>query len=355
MADDVTDPDPTRPDHPDAAVLDELSKAFDGGSGGAGGGESSLNATRSARNTIAIGGDDDLPDAVYLDEELDRDDDSSGTVFIDDDGSGDAIAPKDATAPGIEPRIRQRRIGVRRAAGIRRLRWVLVGLLAAVLVIAALAVLGSSLFSVQEVSVGGNVYTDAEALEAVVDDLEGTPVLLVDTGDAERRLEEIPWVEDARVRTHFPDRVTIEIRERQPVAAMRGADDLFRVLDTDGRILAVIEGQPVAVVLIAGPGTLDLAAGEFAGVGHSSAAALVPKLTPSVRSRTEAILVTPDGTDLRLLLARENAATVEVRFGSAVGDTDQIEKLVRLETRLDDLDDPSVTVIDVSTAEVTVL
>ena len=39
----------------------------------------------------------------------------------------------------------------------------------------------------------------------------------------------------------------------------------------------------------------------------------------------------------------------------AIGDNEQIEKLVRLETRLEDVDDPSVTVIDVSTAEVTVL
>ena len=333
-ADDDTVPDGHAPDE---SVLDELSRAFGGG-----------------RATIAIGGDDDLPDAVYLDEELDRDD-SSGTVFIDDDGSSDAIAAKDATGAGIEPRIRQRRIGVRRAAGLRRLKWVLIGFGVLLVVVVALAVLGSSLFSVDQVAVSGNVYTDTDALQEVVDDIEGTPVLLVDTGEAEERLEAIPWVEDARVRTDFPDRVTIEIRERTPVATMQGADGLFRVLDREGRVLDVIEGQPVALVLIAGPGTLDMAAGEFASVGHSSAASMVLKLSPTIRERTESILVTPDGTDLRLIIGREDALPVEVRFGSAVGDNDQIEKLVRLETRLDDLDDLSVTVIDVSTAEVTVL
>ncbi|MGI9644824.1 MAG: cell division protein FtsQ/DivIB [Ilumatobacteraceae bacterium] len=328
----------------DGSSDESLDESSDGTASGASGGV-----------TIAIGAEDDFVDTVYLDDELARGDDSAGTVFIDDDGSGDAIAPKDATSQGIEPRMRQRRIGVARAAGLRRLKWVAVVVAVLAVIVAGLAVLGSSIFSVEEVAVTGNLYTDSDALDEVVEDLEGTPVLLVDTGDAERRLEAIPWVEDARVRTEFPDRVTIEIRERSPVATMRGIDGLFRVLDREGRVLEVIEGQPVAVVLIAGPGTLDLGQGEFAPVGYASASSMVLKLTPSVRARTEAMVVTEDGSDLRLYLTRDEGPPVEVRFGSAIGDGDQIEKLVRLESRLEDLDDPTVTIIDVSTIEVTVL
>jgi cell division protein FtsQ len=335
--------EPTPPDAavPDDTVLDELSRAF-----GVDDPEAFADAPRA---TIAIGGDD-LPDAVYLDDELAKDDSSAGTVFIDDDGTSDAIGPKEATSQGIEPRIRQRRIGVRRAAGLRRLKWVGLAIAVAIVLIAVLAVLGSSLFAVEEVSVGGNVYTDPDALQEVVDDLHGTPVLLVDTDAAERRLEAIAWVEQARVSTDFPDRVTIEIRERTPVSTMRGTDGLFRVLDRDGRILDVLEGQPVALVLISGPGTLDVASGEFASIGYASASSMVLKLTPSVRARLDSIQVTADGADLRMILTRENGAPVEVRFGSAVGDTDQFDKLVLLEARLEDLDDLTVSVIDVSTA-----
>ena len=107
-----------------------------------------------------------------------------------------------------------------------------------VVVVAALAVLGSSLFAVDEVEVTGNVYTDAAELQAVVDDLTGTPVLLVDTLAAEEQLESIPWVEDARVTTRFPNSATIEIRERTPLVAMPGADGQSRVLDREGRVLA---------------------------------------------------------------------------------------------------------------------
>ncbi len=309
------------------------------------------------RSTIAIGGNDDLPDAVYLDGDFDGDD--SGTVFIDDDGTGDAVAAKDATTPGIEPRLRQRRIGVNRAANRKRIKWAALAVFGVLIVLGILTVLGSSWFAIDDVDVTGAVYTDENRLELVVEDLLGTPALLADTEQAEQQLESIPWVEDARVRVDFPDSATIEIRERTPVATMAGVDGRFRVLDDEGRVLDVIEGQPVAFVLLSGPSTLDLAAGEFAPVGQASAASLVTKLTPSVRPHVLSIDVTDDGADLVLFLDpgawAEQTSPIRVRFGSAIGDSDQIEKLVRLEDQLDDLPDGTITEINVATNEVTVL
>ncbi len=65
------------------------------------------------------------------------------------------------------------------------------------------------------------------------------------------------------------------------------------------------------------------------------------------------MLVTPDGADLVMVLTSERGP-VEVRFGSALGENAQIEKLVRLQRTLDDIGTKPVTVIDVSTSEVTV-
>lgn len=309
------------------------------------------------RATIAIGGDDDFPDAVYLDGGLD--DVDSGTVFIDDDGTGDALPVKDATTPGIEPRLRQRRIGVNRAANRKRIKWVVLGAIGAVVVLGVLTVLGSGWFAIDDVDVSGAVYTDENRLELVVDELLGTPTLLADTEQAERDLEAIPWVEDARVRAHFPNSATIEIRERTPVATMAGADGRFRVLDDEGRVLDVIEGQPVAYVLLGGTTTLDLAAGEFAPVGQASAASLVTKLTPTIRPRVLSIDVTDDGSELVMYLSpaagSDQTTPIRVRFGSAIGDSDQIDKLVWLEDRLDDLPEGTITEINVATNEVTVL
>ncbi len=307
---------------PDDAVLDELSHAFGN------------------RPTIAIGGDVEFPDAVYLDEELERGVATGATLFIDDDGSADAVAPKEASTRGIEPKLRQRRIGVRRAENRRRIKWLFIGGVVLVVLTAVLAVFGSSLFGVDAVKVTGNVYTDPEALQSIVDDLIGRPVLRVDTGDFESRIEALAWVDDARVRTQFPDAASIEIRERTPLVAMPGADGMTRVLDRDGRVLDVIEGQPVALVWISGPGTLDSEVGQIAPIGYSSAATLVQKLTPTIRSRVESMTVTPDGSDLRLILTGvEGNAPLEVRFGSAIGDNEQIDKLVRLERKLEDVGD----------------
>ena len=345
-SDDTTIPGPHEAGGPDVVILDELSRVF-GDSEPAGD-----DAVEPERSIISSGGDDDFPDAVYLDEQL-ADDSGSAPVFIDDDGSSDALMPKDATARGIEPRLRQRRIGVRRAASRKRLWWAALAAVVVVVAIGVLAVLGSSWFAVDTVSVSGNVYTDPEQLAAIVDDLRGTPVLLVDTDAVEEQLEAIAWVEAARVTTSFPDSASIEIRERTPVASMLGEDTRSRVLDADGRVLAVIDGQPVALVWISGEGTLDLGEGDFAPIGYSSAASLVTKLTPTIRSRVESMAVTPDGSDLVLILTSPSGP-IEVRFGSAIGDNAQIEKLVRLERKLLDVGDDPVSVIDVSTAEVTV-
>ncbi len=147
--------------------------------------------------------------------------------------------------------------------------------------------------------------------------------------------------------------MTIEIREREPVATTAGADGRFRILDREGRVVDVIDGQPIAFVLVSGPTTLDLEAGQYADTGYAAAAAMVTKLTPDVRSRMVSMSVVPDGTDLRFILSNEPGSDIEVRLGAAISDNDQIESLVRLQRVLDDVGGSDTTVIDVSTAETT--
>lgn len=310
--------------------------------------------------------DEGLPDAVYVQGELDpgSSGDGGAVVFIEDDDTGDAVDVSDALAPTarrMDPKFRDRRIAVRRAEGIRRLRWLIVLAGVVVVVVAALAVLGSPLFAIDadQVRVTGNVYTDPEALQEVIDELVGTPTLIADTRAAERRLEQIPWVAEARVRTSFPSAASIEIRERAALATYQGTDGRFRVIDRDGRVLDVLDGQPVAYMLLTGPDALDLQAGQFTPPGHAAAAELVQALTPSVRGRVSSIEVTGDGSDLRLFLDAAPAdgdesgesRPMEVRFGAA---SDLLVKLVRLETVLPTALERGLTVVDVSTAEVTV-
>lgn len=317
----------------------------------------------SAPTTVVIDAADDPPDAVYLaagDPLLvarasSTTVSSTGstpapgdtTIFIDDRHTGETISLEAATAATrIEPRMRERRIAVRRSAGRKRLGWaLLVGIVIAV-VVAVLALLGSSLFAIDDVDVVGAVYTDQAALAAVVEDLRGTPVLRADTDRAEEALEAIAWVEDARVTTDFPHGATIEIRERSPVATFEGPDGAFRVIDTHGRVLDVLAGQPVEYVLLVSADAPDVTIGAFAPQGFGAAASLVQALTPELRARAQSVSVTADGSDLRLMLTDG----IEVRFGAA---RDLVVKLVRLQTRLDELEGGPMSYVDVSTNEVT--
>ncbi|NNE11687.1 MAG: FtsQ-type POTRA domain-containing protein [Ilumatobacter sp.] len=300
--------------------------------------------------TVITIDDGDLPDPVYVEGNLERGG-NRAIVFIEDDDTGDALAPEAErdVRRGIEPRMRERRAAVKRAMGRRRLRWVLGITLLLVLGVGVLAVLGSDLFAIQrdQVTVIGAVYADPDEVAAVVDDLVGTPALLVDTQGAERRLEAIPWVHTAKVTVDFPHRATIDIRERAAISTYQGPDGRFRVLDREGRVVSLRSGlQPIAYVLISGPDPVDLDAGEFAPRGYAAASELARNLTSTVRPQVERIVVTADGSSLDLLLTDDTV----VRFGQA---RDLFEKLVRLETVLAANPDREPGMIDVSTSEVT--
>ena len=312
---------------------------------------------------ISIAIDDDLPDPVYVEGSLEAGTRGGPVVVIEDDDSGDALRTESARdlRRGVEPRMRERRAAVHRAKVRKRL--VRIGLVIglAVALVAGLAVLGSGLFAVQadQVTVTGNVYTDPDALDAVLDDLVGTPTLLADTEDIERRLEQIPWVEAAKVTVRFPHAASVEIRERKALTTYRGPDLRYRVLDRHGRVLDVLADYPIAYLLVQGPDPVNLEPGQFAPFGYIAASELALSLTPSLRGRVQSVGVTADGAALGLLLDDG----IEVRFGEA---RDLLDKLVRLETVLADIAHdqalaaergdpipPLPDVIDVSTRETT--
>ncbi len=311
---------------------------------------------------ISIAIDDDLPDAVYVEGSLEAGR-GSAVVVIEDDESGDALRTESARdlRRGVEPRMRERRAAVHRAKVRKRLIRIGVAVGVVAILVAGLAILGSGLFAVQDdqIRVTGNVYTDPEALDAILDDLTGTPTLLADTEAIERRLEQIPWVEAAKVTVDFPHSASVEIRERKALTTYRGPDLRYRVLDRNGRVLDVLTDYPIAYLLIQGPDPVNLEPGQFAPFGYVAASELALSLTPSLRGRVESVGVTADGAALGLLLDDG----VEVRFGEA---RDLLDKLVRLETVLADIAHeqalaaergepapPLPDVIDVSTRETT--
>jgi cell division protein FtsQ len=307
-----------------------------------------------SRKVIVIG-DDGRPDALYLDQEAGsrlrevhtgEGDDTGGrsTIIISDlDESGSIEALPARSSGSMDPRVRARRIAVRRAKGRKRLIWVAIAAAILLVLVGAVAVLASSLFDVRTIDVQGAVYTDPQQLSAIVDKVRGEAILLVDTRQIERELEGIAWVESARVSTTFPHTVFIDIRERKPIATFAASDGKFRVIDRDGRVLDVVDGIPIDYMLVTGANP-DVDRGQFAGRPFASAAQLTIALPGEIRALTRSIGVNATTGDLTMQLGDK----LEVQLGPTA---DLSSKLVRLLSQVrDGLD--GICGLDVSTTEI---
>ena len=235
-----------------------------------------------------------------------------------------------------------RRLVMRRANGARRLHWASIVGLGAVVIMVFLLLLTSPILSIRQVDVEGAVYTDPVRLAEVVDDLDGSAILTADLDAAQKKLLEIPWVRQARVSMHLPSRVTAEIVERIPVAFFRAVDGFNRVIDRDGRILDVIEGDPTEFTPIIGTGP-NLSAGSFAEQPFLGSAQLINALPFELFQRLNSVSVTPTG-DISLSLS----GNVEVLFGSP--DDFQI-KLVGIVNEIKRQGTNRYSVLDVSSGE----
>ena len=149
-------------------------------------------------------------------------------------------------------------------------------------VVFVLIVLASPIVAVRNIDVEGAKYANSTLIETVSKSLRGKSVLTVDTNAAQKLLETDPWIESVRIKTYLPGRAVIEINERVPVAWFLGVDNQGRVIDQDGRVLAVVNGRPTEYMLIDGTGP-NLIAGAMAAESYAAAAQLAMSLPDEIR------------------------------------------------------------------------
>jgi cell division protein FtsQ len=260
-------------------------------------------------NRIIIGGDDDsdLPDAIDVSELV--------------------PVPPSATPP-VDARLRSRRIGVRRAEGRKRLTLLLVALGVLLVIVGALAVLASPLFSVEQVRVEGALYTSQDVLDPMLEPVRGEPILTVDTNTLRRQIELLPWVRRAEVHTDFPRTLVIEIDERKPATVYLGGDGRFRVIDREGRVIAVELGQPVDYLAVEGIGP-DLEPGSDAGPTFRALAELAETIRdlPELDALVDRLTLSP--ADEFGMVFRGESGTV-VNLGPATNLRNKLAVLITL-------------------------
>ena len=206
-------------------------------------------------------------------------------------------------------------------------------------VVLVLIVLASPIVAVRNIDIEGAKYANATLIETVSKSLRGKSVLTVDTNAAQKLLETDPWIESVRIKTYLPGRAVIEINERVPVAWFLGVDNQGRVIDQDGRVLAVVNGRPTEYMLIDGIGP-NLIAGAMASESYKAAAQLAMSLPDEIRPVVKNMGVNgPNQVTMTLLTG------AVVKFGEPV---DLRNKLVNVVVILRRQDINQIAGIDVS-------
>jgi len=238
---------------------------------------------------------------------------------------------------GVDPRIRQRRIEVRRIEGRRRLRVLLI--LAGFFFVALFAwgVSRSPLLNVDHVRVTGTVHTTPAQIAAASGVHTGMAMFDVNAGGAAARLRATPWILRAHVERHWPSTVTIAVVERVPVAAVPAKTGVD-VVDRTGSVLANQPASPPGLPLLlglppAGPATTRVG-------GRAGDLLAVAQAMPTQVAQRVSGIAAADGGEIELHL---NPSGI-VRLGTP----DQLaQKMLATETVLTQVDLTRLAVLDV--------
>ncbi|MBI2168956.1 MAG: FtsQ-type POTRA domain-containing protein [Actinobacteria bacterium] len=111
----------------------------------------------------------------------------------------------------------------------------------------------SSLLDVEQVRVVGAQHTSAADVRRAVAVRIGEPLLLVDRGAAARRVERLPWVDDADASFSLPATLVVTVTERTPVAWVSRAGEEIALVDANGRVLDVRFLPPEGLMEIDAP------------------------------------------------------------------------------------------------------
>ncbi len=253
-----------------------------------------------------------------------------------------------SAAVRIDPRLRARRIEVRRAEGRRRLRFVVGGAVVAMLAAGTWAATRSALLDLDHVRIEGVDATSAAKINGAVQTPDGTPLLDLDLATIEAEVASLPWVETVDASREWPGTLRLDVVERVAVAALPAGDGSFVAVDTTGVAMAALAGADVGSLPVIGVA----AEGELGTVQERSAPALavVEVMPADLDAWIETITVSGADPDTRLGLNLVGGAVVELGNESLLTD-----KLDAVRAVLAGADLRCIEVIDVRVADLSTI
>lgn len=245
----------------------------------------------------------------------------------------------------IDPRIRARRVEVRRSEGRRRLRVVVVLGVVLGVVLLAVGLLFTPLFDVDHFTVAGQFRTDPADVVAAAGIEPGAPIVTADLDAAAARIEELPWVAEASAVRRWPGTVRYRVVERVPAAAMAANDGTWVAVDGEGQVLALLDQEPTDLPVVEGT-TVDAEVGATVDEDAQGAFAMAAAIPERTRSLVDSVAL---GTDGVVTIALVAGGTV------TVGPLEDLPaKGVALASVLDAID-PCVATLDLTVASAPVL
>lgn len=198
-------------------------------------------------------------------------------------------------------------MAVVRAQGRRRLRWLLAVVMLAILGAAAWLLTHSALLDVDRVRVTPTQHVSAAEVRLASGVSQGDAILFLDLGAVARRIERLPWVDEAHVNRRLSGELDIRVTERSPVAWARRGPDQVALVDERGRVLADATEAPAELPELGAVVTLPPPGGR---IDPRAAAGVIGKLPVELRNRVTRVVAGEGAVTLAL---RDGP---ELRFGS---------------------------------------
>jgi cell division protein FtsQ len=215
--------------------------------------------------------------------------------------------PKAGKRPraSIDPRIRERRVAVVRVQGRRRLRWLIAIAVLGILVAVGWLVIHSPLLDVDDVRVTGTQLVAPADVRRASGVRTGDALLFVDTAAAERRVEQLPWVDEASIERRLSGELVVKVTERRPAVWARKAPDSVALVDGRGRVLADVPEVPPDLPEVSGLAMLppvgqDITPRAAVGVLGQLPAELGGRVARVLTDGGAVALQLRDGPELRL-------------------------------------------------------
>ena len=202
------------------------------------------------------------------------------------------------SAPTIDDRRVRVDLGDRSLRRRRRIRALILVLAGLVLAGVVWVVFFSSLLAVKSVRVVGAEGVQADQVIAAAQVALGTPLVRLDTAQAQAGVLTLPWVSGVEVRRGWPNEVVLAVTTRVPIAALTGSN---QVVDAAGVTFDVLGVPPTSLPSVSAK-----------GIGLETAMAVLAALPADIAARV--VSVTASTRDDASLILRSGA---EVRWGSS--------------------------------------